>query len=138
MTKIKYSKNHLKGHFRMGMSFVIIGVILILLYFITGNWKGIPILSIGIGQIGGSVFMFSIYFYQHKMKYLTLKNGVLTKNTLFQKVIKMSEVTDVKEFSGDLKLLSKTKEFVFDTQIIEPTLLIELKEVLKNLSKIGY
>lgn len=116
----------------MGIFFVAIGIILVLLSFITSEWKEISLASIGIGQMGAGIFMFIIYYFENRKQYLTLKNGELIKNTLFPKKIKLTEIKSIREFAGDLKLITEKNEFVIDTQIVEPNSLIELKNELKN------
>lgn len=100
--------------------------------FFTGEWNDILIQSIGVGQLGAGVFMLIIYLYENKNQYLTLGNGELIKNTLFPEKIKLNEIKSIREFAGDLKLITEKKEFVLDTQIIEPNSLMELKNELKN------
>jgi hypothetical protein len=75
MTKIRYSKERLKSNLKMGVLFVVIGSILFLLSFVTSEWKEISLASIGIGQILAGVPMFTIYFFENKKQYRTLKNG---------------------------------------------------------------
>lgn len=132
MIKIRYSKERLKSNLRKGIFFVAIGIIIVLLSFLTGDWKGISIQSVGVGQIGVGVFMFIIYYYKSRKQYLTLKNGELIKNTLFPKKIKLTEIRSIREFAGDLKLITEKTEFIIDTQIIEQNSLAELKNELKN------
>ena len=114
------------------MFFIAFGMILVLLSFVTGNWKVISIQSVGIGQIGAGIFMLILYYIENEKQYLTLKNGELIKNTLFSKKIKLNQITYIKEFAGDLKLFSEKNEFIIDTQIIEPNSLLKLKNELKN------
>jgi len=116
----------------MGIFFVAIGIILVLLSFIISEWKEISLASIGIGQIGAGIFMFLIYYFENRNQYLTLKNGELIKNTPFPKKIKLAEIKSIKEFAGDLKLITQKTEFIIDTQIVEPNSLVELKNELKN------
>jgi len=116
----------------MGIFFIAIGIILVLLSFLTGEWKDISIQSIGVGQIGAGVFMLILYYFENRKQYLTLKNGELIKNTLFPKKIKLNQIKSIREFAGDLKLISEKNEFVIDTQIIDPNSLVELKNELKN------
>jgi uncharacterized membrane protein YesL len=132
MTKIRYTKERLRSNLRMGIFFVVIGVILVLLSFITSEWKEISLASIGIGQIMAGIPMFIIYYFENKKQYLTLKNGELIKNSLFSKKIKLNEVKSIREFAGDLKLITENMEFIIDTQIVEPNSLEELKNELKN------
>jgi hypothetical protein len=61
-----------------------------------------------------------------------MENGELIKNTLFPKKIKLYEIKSIREFAGDLKLITEKSEFVIDIQIMEPNSLIELKNELKS------
>jgi len=131
MTKIRYSKERLRSNLRMGIFFVTIGIILVLLSFII-KWEEISLASIGIGQILAGIPMFILYYFEKKKQYLTLKSGELIKNTLFPKKIKLNEVKSIREFAGDLKLITEKNEFIIDTQIVEPTSLLKLKNELKN------
>lgn len=133
MTKIRYSKERLRSNLRMGIFFVTIGIILVLLSSII-KCTEISLASIGIGQILAGIPMFIIYYFENKKQYLTLKNGELIKNTLFPKKIKLKEVKSIREFAGDLKLITEKNEFIIDTQIVEPNSLLELKNELKNYS----
>ena len=132
MTKIKYSKERLRSNLRVGIFFLAIGIILVLLSFVTGEWENISIQSIGVGQIGAGILMLILYYFENKKQYLTLKNGVLIKNTIFPKKIKLNHIKSIREFAGDMKLITEKNEFVIDTQIIEPNSLMELKNELKN------
>jgi len=132
MTKIRYTKERLRSNSRMRIFFVSIGIILVMLSFITSEWKEISLASIGIGQIGAGIVMFIIYYFENRKQYLTLKNGELIKNSLFPKKIKLAEIISIKEFAGDLKLITQNTEFIIDTQIVEPNSLEELKNELKN------
>lgn len=116
----------------MGVIIVTIGIILVLLSIVIGDWTVVSIQSVGVGQIGAGIFMFIMYYFENKTQYLTLKNGLLIKNTLVPKKIKLSEITTIKEFAGDLKLIIEKSEFIIDTQIIAPNSLAELKNELKN------
>tara|TARA_R100001369_G_scaffold28376_1_gene51091 strand:- start:50 stop:460 length:411 start_codon:yes stop_codon:yes gene_type:complete len=132
MTKIRYSKERLRSHLTMGVIFVTIGIILVLLSIVIGDWTVVSIQSVGVGQIGAGIFMCIMYYFENKTQYLTLKNGLLIKNTLVPKKIKLSEITSIKESAGDLKLIIEKSEFIIDTQIIAPNSLAELKNELKN------
>jgi hypothetical protein len=132
MTKIRYSKERLRSNLRMGIFFISIGIILVLLSFVIGEWKEISIQSVGVGQIGAGIFMLILYYFENRKQYLTLKNGELTKNTLFPKKIILNQIKSMREFAGDLKLITDKNEFVIDTQIIEPNSLVELKNELNK------
>jgi len=116
----------------MGLFFLALGIILIILSFITGEWKTISLKSIGIGQFAAGIFMLIIYYYENKKQYLTLKNGELIKNTLLTKKIKLTEIISIRQFAAELRLTTEKGEFIIDTQIVDPTSLAELKNELKN------
>jgi hypothetical protein len=132
MTKIRYSKERLRSNLRMGIFFISIGIILVLLSFVIGEWKEISIQSVGVGQFGAGIFMLILYYFENRKQYLTVENGELTKNTLFPKKIKLDQIKSIREFAGDLKLITDKNEFVIDTQIIEPNSLVELKNELNK------
>ena len=119
----------------MAIFFVAIGIIIVLLSVVAEYRKGISSFkSIGIGQIFAGISIFMLYYFEKKKQYLTLKNGELIKHTLIPKRIKLSEIKSIREFAGDLKLIMERKEFVIDTQIIEPNSLAELRIELGNLN----
>lgn len=116
----------------MGIFFIAIGTILVLLSFVTGEWKTISLEAIGVGQFAAGIFMLISYYFENKKQYLTLKNGELIKNTLISKKIKLTEIKSIREFAGHLTLIMEKGEFIIDTQIIEPNSLMQLKNELKN------
>jgi len=132
MTKIRYSKERLRSNLRMGIFFISIGIILVLLSFVIGEWKEISIQSVGVGQIGAGIFMLILYYFENRKQYLKMENGELTKNKLFPKKIKLNKIKSIREFAGDIKLITDKNELVIDTQIIEPNSLVELKNELKK------
>lgn len=128
MTKIRYTKKRLKSNLTLAIFFMAIGLIAVLIAYLTG----ISIYTIGIGQISAGLFVLALYYFEYKKQYLTLKNGEIVKNTLFPKKIKFNEIKSIREFAGDIKLISETEKFVIDTQIIDPISLEELKNELKK------
>ena len=107
-------------------------MVLVFLSFSISDWNELPLFSIGIGQIAAGIFMFVRYYTKHRTQYLTLKNGKLTKNTLFPKTINLTEIISIKEFAGNLRLRTEKTELTIDTQIIEQRSLIALKTELNN------
>lgn len=136
MTKINYSKTRLKSNLRMGIFFIALGVIFVMLSFVTENWKNISFESVGVGQIGGGIFMLIVYYFENSKQYISIKNGELIKNSIFPKKINLNEIKSIREFAGDLKLISEKNEFIINTQIVEPNSLVKLKNELKKYSKI--
>ncbi|WP_447112834.1 hypothetical protein [Psychroserpens sp. BH13MA-6] len=132
MIKITYSKDRLNSNYKMGIIFIALGMVLVFLSFSISERNELPLFSIGIGQIAAGIFMFVRYYTKHRTQYLTLKNGELTKNTLFPKTINLAEIISIKEFAGNLKLRTEKTELTIDTQIIEQRSLIALKTELNN------
>lgn len=115
--------------------FALIGIALILIYFITGDIKGISLQAIGAGFLGGSSISFITYFFEKKKQYLTIKDGELIKNSLFSKKIKLSEITSVKEFAGDMEVKSENGKLSIDMGAMEPESLEELRSIMKKFYK---
>lgn len=86
--------------------------------------------AVGIGEIAGGIFGLVIYYYESKNQYLTFKNGKLIKHTLIPKRVNLAEVKSVKEFAGDIRLIMDEKEFIINTNLIEPSSLLELRSEL--------
>ncbi|APY00060.1 hypothetical protein [Lacinutrix venerupis] len=132
MQKIRYSKERLKSNLRIGLFFLITGIVLLIISITTTKWEEVSIFSIGFGQALAGIFMLIIYYFENKLQYLTITNGEIVKNTLFFKKIKISEIKLTKEFAGDLILKTDKEEFLINTQIIEPASLTYLKNSLKS------
>ncbi len=128
--KIKYSKKRLISYLRMGLFFIVMGIILLLFSFVTGEFKGISLTSIGIGQLAAGLFIIAIYYFENQKHYLTIKDGVLIKHALIPKKIKLSEIKSFREFAGDYTLETDKEQFVINTQLIEVDSLAELKREL--------
>ena len=132
MIKIKYSIKRLKSKLKTGLIFMSFGIILVLISFVTAGFINILLIIIGITQISNGVLLFIIYCFESKKQYLTLKNGELIKNTLIPKRIMLTEIISIREFAGDLKLITDKGELLIDTQIITSNSLAELKNELKG------
>ena len=132
MKKIKYSKERLKGNLRMGLFFIIMGI---LLHFIPNVFENseIKTSSVGVGQIGSGIFILIVYYFENKNQYLTLNNGTLTRNTIIPSKIKLSEIKSIRHYAGVLKLFTDQKEFDITIKNIEPNSYAELKKELKKL-----
>lgn len=132
--KIRYSKERLYSNYRLGIYFVIVGTILTITFTIFSDSDKYELRSGAIGLIVTGTFSFVRYYYEKKKQYLTIKNGILTKNSLFPKKIKLNEIKRIRKFSGDYKLKTNGSEFVIDTQIIDLNSLAELDVELKKLN----
>jgi len=79
------------------------------------------------------IFVFAL-FYRKKKQYLTLENGVISKNSLFHKPLKMSEIKRVEKKSKKYILKTELRKFTIDTKIIAEKSLSELNTELKKLN----
>lgn len=132
--KINYSKERLNSNYKLGLYFVIAGTIMTIAFTIFSESNEFQLDSAGIGLIGAGIFSLIIYYYEKKKQYLTIKDGILTKNTLIPKNINLNEINRIKRFAGDYKLRTNKAEFIIDTQIIDPNSLTELNAELEKLN----
>ena len=80
------------------------------------------------------IFYLTQYFYEYKNQYLTIKDGTISRNLLFQKKkMNLNEITQVKKFAGDYILKSKLEKLTINTQIIDEDSLADLNAVLSQL-----
>lgn len=132
--KIKYSKVRLNSNYQFGVTFVIAGIIMTIVFTFFNTANKFELDAAGFGLFGGGCFSLLIYYFEKKKQYLTLKNGVLTKNTLIPKKINLKDITSIKKFAGDYILKSNSTEFVIDTQIIDFDSLNDLTIELEQLN----
>ena len=85
--KIRYSKERLNSNYKLGLYFVIVGTILAIVFTIFSDSNKFELDSAGIGLIAAGIFSLVHYYYEKKKQYLTIKNGILTKNSLIPKKI---------------------------------------------------
>ena len=131
MITIRYAKERLTNNLRLGLFFFGTGLLLLVVeLLVTGADNSMSV--IGTGQIFGGTTLLGIYYFEYKKQYLTLRNGVLTKHTLFPKHIHLTQLKSIKEFAGDLKLITSKQEFIVNTQIVDPISLVELKNELQR------
>ncbi|MDO5981750.1 hypothetical protein [Flavivirga spongiicola] len=78
------------------------------------------------------IFVF-VLFYRKKKQYLTLENGVISKNSLFHKPLKMSEIKRIEKKSKKYILKTDLRKFTIDTKIIAEKSLSELNAELEKL-----
>ena len=131
--KIKYSKQRLNYNFKLGLSLVILGAIMAIVFAIYKNIDVLELASAGIGLIGAGLFSLAIYFYEMKKQYLSINNGRLTRHSLIPRKINLNEIKQIKKFAGDYTLKTDKTELTIDTQIIEKNSLVTLNNELNKL-----
>ena len=79
------------------------------------------------------IFIYGL-FYRKGKQYLTLENNVISKNSLFHKPLKMSEIKRIEKKPQKYILKTDLKNFTIDIKIIAEKSLEELNTELKKLN----
>jgi len=122
--KIRFTKKQFNYYLVFGILWLILGISL--LTFESGNFFRLGYLTIGVLYLGGYIFM-------KNRQYLTIKDGVITKNNLIPKKINLVEITKIKRFAGDYILKTNNNELTINTQLIDKKSLADLDTVLEKL-----
>ncbi len=133
MKKIKYAENQLKQSYFLGIFFIISGIILTVVFTIYGGLEELNLDGSGIGLIGGGILALITHYYVKQKQYLTIKNGILIKNSLFPKKINLNQIRRIKKFAGDYTLITENSKLTIDTQVIDKNSLKELNSELEKL-----
>jgi len=118
----------------MGLFFISIGIILIIISFVTGKFENISIDSIGVGQIAAGIFMLLYYNFELKKQYLIIGNGFIKQNSPFGKNINLAEIKRIEKFAGDYIIKTDNKKLTINTQIIDSNSLADLNTELEKLN----
>jgi hypothetical protein len=129
--KFRYIKNRLKYGIVIGALYAISGIIIILICKINNNTNGTAY-SVGLGILSVAPVSLLISLFEHKNQYLSIKNSILTKHTLFPVSINLKQEISVKKFAGDFTLKTKDKKFIIDTHIINASCLEKLSQELNK------
>lgn len=132
--KIKYSRQRLKSHYKLGFYFILTGTIMTIVFTLYDGLNEVQLDSAGVGLIGGGIFSFAVYYFENKKQYLTIKNGFLIKNSLFPKKVCLKEIQQIKKFAGDYTLKTNKTDLTINTQIIDENSLLDLNRELENLN----
>ena len=123
--KIKYTKRRLRYYLIFAVLWLLMGIISITSY---------PEARLNYGFfIFGMVYL-SIYLYTRYHQYLSIENGIITKQSLIPKKLNLSEIQQIRKFGGDYTLKTDTEELKINTQIIDKESLIALDKILDNLN----
>ncbi|MGB1269681.1 MAG: hypothetical protein ACPG45_08065 [Flavobacteriaceae bacterium] len=112
---------------------LILGIIWLVWFFISDFTKG-KMNWTDYGWLIISIAYLSIYFYQRKNNYLTIKNGTIKVNSPFGKKLHLTDIKQIKKFAGDYILKTDNKELIINTQIIDPKSMAELNTELEKLN----
>ncbi|MDG4946363.1 hypothetical protein NMK71_08050 [Weeksellaceae bacterium KMM 9713] len=122
--KIKYKNRRLLSYLVFGVLWLVMGT-LSMIYQPTG-WFRYGFFVFGLMYLG------QFAFFKTK-QYLSIENGVLTKNSFFPKSIELDKVRQLKKHAGNYTLKTEDKKLIINSHIIEEESLKELNQVLDNL-----
>ena len=122
--KIRFKNKRLKHNLIFGILWLTLGATAII--FNLNNVFNYGYLIIGI-------LYFGTYLFENNKQYLTIENGVISKNHLIPKKINLNEIKHVKRFAGDYILKTDSTELRINTELIEEKSLVKLNKVLEKL-----
>ncbi|UOX32707.1 hypothetical protein LXD69_11710 [Flavobacterium sediminilitoris] len=122
---IRFKKKRFRNYLIFGILWLVLGTIVII--FNSDNIFNYGYLVIGILYIG-------TYFFENKKQYLTIENGIISKNHLIPKKINLNKIKRIKKFAGEYILKTDETELTINTELIEEKSLAELNTVLENLN----
>jgi len=123
--KIRFTKKRLKHYLIFGIIWLVLGITAVI--FNSDNVFNYGYLIIGI-------LYFGTYLFENNKQYLTIENGIISKNHLIPKKINLNDIKRIKKFAGDYILKTDSTELRINTQLIEENSLAELNTVLENLN----
>lgn len=124
MIKINYNKKILGQHLKLAAVWFLIAI--------ASTFFKADIKAITAGFYLASLAYVSIYFYQKHFGYAVIKNGELTVMLLIKKKIVLADVIQIKDFAGDIILISKEKEVKVAKELLTEEGLAVLKSELKK------
>jgi hypothetical protein len=122
--KINFTKKHLNLH----IVYTVIGSLSVLpvLFTDADTWMLVVAILTPIGGVLGSI-------YQKKYQYITIENGSIRKNNLFQKEVQLSAIKTIEKYAESYILKTDTQKLRIDTSIIAADSLIALNAALEKL-----
>ncbi|TXD80628.1 hypothetical protein ESY86_20355 [Subsaximicrobium wynnwilliamsii] len=123
--KIRYKKKRLNYYLIFGVLWTVLGSLSIISH---SN------IILNYGSLILGVLFFGKYYFMTNRQYLTIENGIISKNQLIPKKINLNEVKVIKKLSGDYILQTDSAELEIDTELIEENSLSVLNALLKNLN----
>lgn len=123
--QFRYSKKEQRYSLLFGILWLVIFVFY--KFFRPDSYFGYGYLAIGIVFIG-------TFIYKKTSPYASIKNGVLSKNMIFSKRIKLDDITDIQYFSGKYKLTTTTSEMTINTMAMDKRAVEDLKNTIKHIN----
>ena len=85
------------------------------------------------GFIVFGICYLTMYFVMKYKQYATITDEVITKNGLLSKSILVNNITEIKEFAGDVIFKTKESEIAINTNQITEASVIEVKNYAQKL-----
>ena len=85
------------------------------------------------GFIVFGICYLTMYFVMKYKQYATITDEVITKNGLLSKSILVKNITEIKEFAGDVIFKTKEREIAINTNQITEASVIEVKNYAQKL-----
>lgn len=82
--------------------------------------------------IGALQFGFALY--ERKYQYITIENGLLTKNSIFKKQIELGKIQKVRRFKNSYKIETADKTLTINKNLIEAESMYRLDDFFKSLN----
>ncbi len=123
---IRYKNRFQKYFIFFGIAWLSVGGTMIILK--EGSWISYLYVLFGVVHL-------LFYFYYNSKQYLTIQNGIITKNDmLLSKSIPLKDIKKIKYFAGDYTLFTDNQQLTINTYSIDQRSLEELKNILSGLN----
>ena len=85
------------------------------------------------GWMALAVLHFALYFFEHKMAYVTITDSAITRYSPFAKRLAIGDIVDIKKQPTNYIIKSKTKELTINPEYINDKDLVKLNLFLDGM-----
>ncbi|MGB7842142.1 MAG: hypothetical protein WBL21_05085 [Salinimicrobium sp.] len=94
-------------------------------------------------QLFLGLFILGVYLYKKRFQFLSIDNGILTKNNLRRNSVVLNDIIKIQSFPGKIKLFTSEEKLSINTELIEDESRTDFLKVLgalkvENNPFIGY
>lgn len=128
--EVRYKSKATRLYRNLGIFLIIINIVyLIVLYTENDNfhWSYFSNLFLG------SLFLAYSAFMSHK-PYVKIENGAISSYEPLKKEILFSEITEIKKFAGDIKIIAGEKEIIVSKDLVDENSMEKLESYLNELN----
>lgn len=123
--KIRYTRRKLLSSLVMGILWLAFGFY----FLIENNFKGLT--SYLFLVVAG--FYLGLYLFESTHQYMTLENGILTRNLFIKDSLRLDEIQSISKTGPYYILKTESRKMNINTRIIEPASLEALNQALEQL-----